>query len=69
MVLVLIALSLAWIKVKCPDLPSVGRFEAAYFVQSSISARQKRHQGWQTPCRVVFRKHDAGWKLVGVTRL
>jgi len=39
------------------------------FVQVTIKGKHRDHPGWSLPCRVVFRKQSAGWKLVGVERM
>ena len=39
------------------------------FVQLKVTGRHRDHPGWSLPCRVVFRKQTAGWKLVGVERM
>ena len=39
------------------------------FVQVTVTGKHRDHPGWSLPCRVVFRKQSAGWKLVGVERM
>ena len=39
------------------------------FVQVAVTGKHRDHPGWSLPCRVVFRKQPAGWKLVGVERM
>ena len=42
---------------------------AGEFVQVTVTGKHRDHPGWSLPCRVVFRKQSAGWKLVGVERM
>ena len=37
--------------------------------RSTVTGKHRDHPGWSLPCRVVFRKQSAGWKLVGVERM
>jgi hypothetical protein len=39
------------------------------FVQVRVTSKHSTHSGWSLPCRVVFRKGSAGWKVVGVERM
>jgi hypothetical protein len=39
------------------------------FVQVTLRGKHRDHSGWSLPCRVVFRKGPAEWKLVGVERM
>ena len=39
------------------------------FVQVTVKGKHRDHPGWSLPCRVVFHKQSAGWKLVGVERM
>ena len=42
--------------------------EGAEFVQADISSHHPQFSAWTSPVSVHFRREQAGWKLVGVTR-
>jgi hypothetical protein len=50
------------------DTAPAGALDGEY-VQVKLTGKHRDHSGWSLPCRVVFRKQAAGWKLVGVERM